>query len=366
MTQPAQPASLPNSGDIRIRPLVHDDLPAVAGLYELVARSGSRTPPPGLAHQFSRTFLDHPWADPELPSFVAEAANGSICGFIGSHSRRFVFDGSPIRVACGGQLVADPTARNRAVGFFLLREFMAAKQDLAITDTAVEATRAMWIRIGGRLSPLESISWFRVFRPVPFVLDQLLGRAAPRHRAAFGDLSMRLARRTEPSGGIAVEPAELVQQLPAIVDSRLRPAYDEPFVEWLFAELAAVESRGTVIARLVRTPRGRVVGWYVYYLRRGGVSDVLQVVAAPRTVDRVLDDLFAHAERSGAALLRGRLEPLLVDALGRRRCLLRYNGGALVHSRDPEILRAIASGEALLTRLDGEWWMGHHLEPFAS
>ena len=108
------------------------------------------------------------------------------------------------------------------------------------------------------------------------------------------------------------------------------------------------------------------MGWFVYYLRRGGVSDVLQVVSAPRAVDRVLDDLFAHAGRSGAALLRGRLEPLLVDALGRRRCVFRYNGGALVHSRDPEILRAIAAGEALLTRLDGEWWMGHHIEPFAS
>jgi hypothetical protein len=92
---------------------------------------------------------------------------------------------------------------------------------------------------------------------------------------------------------------------------------------------------------------------------------VLQVVAARRGVDRVLDDLFAHARRNGAALLRGRLEPSLVDALARRRCVLRYNGAALVHSRHPEILRALGAGEALLTRLDGEWWMGHHLEPFA-
>jgi hypothetical protein len=356
------------AGEARIRPLERDDLPAVASLYERVARSGSPVPAPGLAAHFASTFLDHPWADPELPSLVGESADGSICGFIGSHVRRFVFDGSPIRVACGGQLVADPTARNRAVGFFLLREFMAGEQDLAITDTAVEATRAMWTRIGGRLAPLESISWFRVLRPVSFGVEYLLTRtdAARRVGEATGVAARVEARRREaPVEASTVEPSELVRQLPAIVEARLRPDYDEAFLVWLFAELAAVASRGSLVARLVRTDRGRPAGWYVYYLRRGGLCDVLQVVAARRGVDRVLDDLFAHARRNGAALLRGRLEPSLVDALARRRCVLRYNGAALVHSRHPEILRALGAGEALLTRLDGEWWMGHHLEPFA-
>jgi hypothetical protein len=37
---------------------------------------------------------------------------------------------------------------------------------------------------------------------------------------------------------------------------------------------------------------------------------------------------------------------------------------ALIHSRNIDLLHAVQSGRALLTRLDGEWWMGHHLEPF--
>ena len=53
-----------------IRPLERSDLPAVATLYELVARSGSRTPAPGLERYFEKTFFDHPWADPEIPSLV--------------------------------------------------------------------------------------------------------------------------------------------------------------------------------------------------------------------------------------------------------------------------------------------------------
>ena len=38
---------------------------------------------------------------------------------------------------------------------------------------------------------------------------------------------------------------------------------------------------------------------------------------------------------------------------------------ALIHARDPEVLHAVQAGRALLTRLEGEWWMGHHLEPFS-
>jgi hypothetical protein len=36
----------------------------------------------------------------------------------------------------------------------------------------------------------------------------------------------------------------------------------------------------------------------------------------------------------------------------------------LVHARDPEVTAALALGQALLTRMEGTWWMGHLIEPF--
>jgi hypothetical protein len=36
----------------------------------------------------------------------------------------------------------------------------------------------------------------------------------------------------------------------------------------------------------------------------------------------------------------------------------------LFYSRDPDVLAAISLGKSALTRLDGEYWMGHHTEPF--
>ena len=60
----------------------------------------------------------------------------------------------------------------------------------------------------------------------------------------------------------------------------LYPDYDEEFLEWLFAELARVPRRGRLVAHLVRDEAARTLGWYIYYLRPGWRSEVLQVAAA--------------------------------------------------------------------------------------
>ena len=38
----------------------------------------------------------------------------------------------------------------------------------------------------------------------------------------------------------------------------------------------------------------------------------------------------------------------------------------LVHARDQELAAAPALGQALLTRMEGTWWMGHLVEPFTT
>ena len=145
---------------------------------------------------------------------------------------------------------------------------------------------------------------------------------------------------------------------------RLRPDYDEGYLRWLLAELATVERRGELTARLVRGEGGRVLGWYIAYFPRGGIAQVLQVAAQGDDVGVVLDELFAHASAASVAAVSGRLEPHLVDAVSDRRCIIRRTSKVLVHAKDPEITRAVLAGESFLTRLDGEWWMAPHLDPF--
>ena len=354
-----------------IRPLERADLPEVAQLYELVARSGRSTPAPGLAPYFERVLLDQPWADPEIPSLVHLDEDGAIVAFQGSSVRRARFDGRLIKIACAGQLVAHPAARHRAVGALLLRAYLGGVQALTITDTASDQMRQIWTLCGGEMVHAACIEWLRVLRPLGSAEWYLRERrkAWPRPRAGrlLGALDAAATRRIglvspPPAPDTSAQPLTsrgLVEHLPLIGDHvRLHLDYDERFVSWLFDQLDAVGGLGTPVAHLVREPGGRVLGWYVYLFAPRGVSQVLQVAAADRDVGRVLDHLLYDAWASGTVAVRGRIEPRLLQALSSRRCALRYAGPlALAHSRDVQLLGAIASGRALLTRLDGEWWI---------
>lgn len=361
-----------------LRPCRREDLPRVAALYELVQRSGSRRPPPGLAPYFERTFFDCPWADAEIPSLVYEDEAGAIAGFLGSHVRRVRLDGRLLRLACGGQLVVDPEARARAVGAMLFRAHLHGPQDATFTDGANEIVRRMWELCGGETAWLKALAWTRVLRPARFASGELLGRLGrPSLARRLGALwrpldaiaQLALGRRLAPpkprSRAEPLEPATLLAHLPLVAENaRCRPAYDAAFLEWLFREMAEVKRRGTLVRSLVRDEAGEALGWFVYYLDEG-VSQVMQVAARRNAAGAVLDHLLHDAYVKGAAAVRGRLEPHLASALATHRCLFGWSGAALVHARSPELLGALLSGQSWLERMDGESWMGHHTEAFA-
>jgi hypothetical protein len=79
----------------------------------------------------------------------------------------------------------------------------------------------------------------------------------------------------------------------------------------------------------------------------------------------VIANLVGYARQAGSAAIQGRLEPHLYPFMRARWSVFRRTEWALVHTADPVLLAAIGFGNALLTRLDGEWWMGHHLLPAA-
>jgi hypothetical protein len=362
-----------------IRPLERDDLPEVASLYESISRSGSGMPPQGLAGYFERTLLDHPWADPEIPSLVHLDEHGTVTGFIGSHVRRLSLEGKPVRMACGGQLMSAPAARNRAVGTLLLRRFLAGPQDLTMTDGATEATRRMWRGLGGSIGHLGSITWVRLFdwRSAGEQALERFGMAAwrPVARPALSAVqavanrvaAISLRVKDPQTRAEDLTPRALLEHLPSIAQHRsLCPNYDEPFLAWLFNEMAAVRSRGQLVKRLIRDREDRVLGWYVAYLQRRGLSQVMQIAAKERDTQAVLDHLFHDAQDAGVAALAGQYEPFLFEALAQRwrRCFLHLSANLLVHSRNPEVLTPVLLGQAMITRMDGERWMGHHLEPF--
>jgi hypothetical protein len=352
-----------------IRPLERRDLPEVARLFQRVMRQAEVLDQAETVAFFERTLLDHPWADPEIPSLVHIQDEGRIAGFLGSHVRRLLFDGQPIRAGYVGHLMAAPDSRPRGmVGTLLLRRYLAGPQDASLTDTAGEPTRRMWEGLGGRLLPVRTIGWTRVFRPWELAADRLsnglptvarfVGRVSPVLDRASARTARGLLATSPPAATSEPLTTEaLLRELPTLLKgTRLRPAYDEPFVDWLFAELDRLGPGRRCVRRLVSDAEGTALGWYVYLLAPGGVSHVLELAAPGASIEPVLVDLLHHARVSGSAALHGRLEPSLPQPLSGKRAPLTYRGGALAHSERHDLLDALDAPDSLLTRMDGEWW----------
>lgn len=360
-----------------IRPLERSDVPAVARLFSLVWRGSPDAADPELERFFASTLLDHPWADPELPSFVATDGT-ELVGMIGSNVRRMTFDGRPIRLVCSAHLVAHPRVRGRAVGARLLKALLAGPQELTTTDGATDEMRRLWEAVGGSAVHLGAFSFVRLFKPATLGLDLLLDRKGKRveasplrllpgtlDRLAALVAGSRLAPRAAPATAVTLSPSFVVEHAEDVATARLLPAYDVPYVTWLFDELGRVAARGTLWRDGIA--RGRLwaesvhgdgpLGWYVCHLREGGFCRILQLTARPRAVDDVFTVLSSRARALGAAALYGRLEPQLVAPVTAAGCIVRPSDGRLlVHSRSTEIGTSVRAGDAHLTRLDGEWW----------
>jgi hypothetical protein len=138
----------------------------------------------------------------------------------------------------------------------------------------------------------------------------------------------------------------------------LRPVYTVASMRWLLEQLELKRERGPVRGMALLDRAGMVAGWYLYLANRDGTGDVVQVVAARDRNADVLQALFHDARDQGLVAVTGRGDFGIVAALDQRRARVRRDGPSmLVQSRRPEIMDAIQRGDALLSRLEGEWWM---------
>lgn len=353
-----------------IRNLRPEDIGAVAALFQRAFRDPGTTPPAALEAYLSSLFLDHPWHDPDIVSRVYVGDSGRVEGFLGVHPARFRLGERILRVAVAGSLTVANFARNPTAGARLLRALSQGPQDLTISETANLVSQRLWEAIGGRASPLHSLEWLRLLRPAASALALLprpgWAKALLRPLARAGDrLTGRLGKpylrpdiaAALPAAGRDADDARLAEAIETL--SRrfpLRPDWSAQTLRWFLAQASRKELYGRPVRRVVEGRDGRTIGCYLYHLPPDGIARVLQAVAAPGAEDAVLDDLLTGADRAGAAAIRGRTDPTLMNALMKRRCLFVPRAALVVQTREPELRAAIESGEALVTGLAGESW----------
>ena len=352
-----------------VRVLREDDIPAAVELFERIypqQRWPSRSACEGYFHEI---LFANPWRDAALPSWAA--FDGSrLCGLYAIVPRRMQLRARALRAAVGCQFMVDAGPRRNLVALQLARACLAGPQDLTFADGANDLTRRMWRGVGGMVSMLHSLHWTRPLRPVRYALQLLVRRRTPSLAAAAGALGAlpdALAARLRPNrflhaapqaedGELRVE--DMLAHLPeALRGAALQPAYDQAGLAWLLEQAGRKTRHGSLRARAAREG-GRVIGWYLYYLSRGGAAEVLELAALEGCYERVLTRLLADAWRQGAAAAHGRLDARYAQELSSRHCWFRWDSTwTLLHTRDPEIAQAIHTGEARLGRLEGEWWM---------
>lgn len=348
--------------------LSQNDVAEAAGLFELVERSGTTNASPTLVAAFERTFLNHPWADPELPSLVYRNEHGEIVGFLGSHVRRFHLNGRPVRIAFVGQLVVEASYRRRGVGTLLLRHHFSGPQDASVTDNATDPTRRIWEALGGHTLNRLSLSWVRPLRPFSVAIDHVLRRRGPLRDVARSvgsaldavvtALPQRSFRLADAAGHREpLTPEAFLACFSEIVgEQELVADYDEAFMGWLLRELDGSWGKENVSAKLVRGSENVLEGWFIYYMDRR-IAHVLEIGGTKRALDDILVHVCQDADEMGAIAVTGRFETTLREALDDHLYLLRLSGHALLHSKDNEVATAIAIGRGTFMRSLGEGWM---------
>ena len=357
-----------------ISPFTKDDIPQVAEMYQRLLLQDNPSQR-GLTSQalpdyFEQILFHNPWYDEELPSLVYRGNSGQIIGFLGVTPRPMLWQGQAIRAAISYHLMVEPESRASLAGVRLLKTFFAGPQDLSLTDGAGDVGRKVWEGVGGATARLYSQRWTRILRPTQLALSRL-GRSTPfapvaQALAPLGTLSDAAIARLLPQffpplmsqcSEEELDATTFLCCLPKFVQNRaLQPVYDEYSLPWLFQQAAQMSFHGDLKKVQVRDPRGDVIGWYLYYLRPGETSLVLQLAAKKNAFPELLDHLFAHARRHGAAALIGRLEPQYMQELTEKHCFFHRMGSwTLIHSKHPELLHVVQRGDAFLTGLEGEW-----------
>jgi predicted N-acetyltransferase YhbS len=352
---------------ITIRPFEPGDVPRVAELRRRVFRRSRRTGPGELERYFHVTFFENPWRDPDLPGWVGDE-DGAVVGFVGVIPRPLARGGEALKGAVVSQFFVAPERRG-FVGVRLLQRVMAGPQDLLYHDVVTADVARLWELVGGSVAHACGFAWTRPLRPARHAAAKLgsapLVRGARLAARPLLEAIDSLAARTAPRAGppCTAEPLAdltlIVDALPELAPPRaIRPVYDADRLEWLLARAGERWSGRRIERQVVRAEGGAVAGWFLYLSAGGGTADLLQAHAAPGRHADVLRHLFRHAHRAGAIAVRGRLDAAFLDDLHAAGVSWeRASPGILFHARDPGLLAAALRGDALLSGLDGGWWL---------
>ncbi len=350
-----------------VRHFHREDIPQVIELNTRLFPGSSTLTKERQEEIFNQICFHNPWFDEEISSLVYEDDNGKITGFLGVIPRHMHLNGRTIRMAVSQHLMVD----NVTFGSLqLLKALFSGPQDVTMTDMSVDVVKKLWERLGGLPSYLHSIYWIRPLRPASAAFSYFLGHTRKGNGSpldliatGFDTLTRNFSKSPfrVPDPVTSDEPMNVDQFLQCVSAESsqflLRPNYTAESAQWLFSVLEREERFGRLQRKIVRDGDGNLLGWYIYNLQPYGRSEVLQIGAAPQTITGVIRHLMYDAWNNESIEIAGRLDPRFMKEFSDHHFLFNpAKNWMLIHSGDKEISNAILTGNAFLTRLEGDLW----------
>ncbi len=356
-----------------VRPFVEADIPPVVDLYWRFMRRRDGSAPTGLHPLFHKLYFENPWVDAAYPSLVYEGKNGQVVGFLGIIARKMSLCGQPVRVGYGGNFIVDPNSRGTLAAQRLLGTYLSTKYDIWQTDSANDVSRRLLERIGFRTIPALNLHWLRPLRPSQYAVYALT-------RSSNSAAMKALKFASKPFSALAdlaatkVSASPFHHEIPRLRgedldvetlhqclqefrnDYSMWADYDLDSLRWLLKFMNRGTVRGPLRKIVLRDDKGKTAGWYIYYLKPGGIGEVVQVGSTKRSTKDVLAHLFHDAFTQGVIGLHGVVDRRRMADFSDKGCLFTCRGGwNVAFSRNPEILDVLERGDAFISRLDGEW-----------
>jgi hypothetical protein len=349
-----------------VRKFQKDDIPQIVELNTRLFPESSTLSYDIQKDIFEEACFRNPWFDPDISSLVHIESDGRISGFMAVIHRQMVFEGKLIRVGVSQHMMSE---KSTLASLQLKKQFFNGPQDLSFTDRGVDVSRTIWERLGGVTVYHGSIYWRRPFRPFVFAAsilkknksdaNKILGQIVSAGDVILSNIPFNPLRSPKPSGytrDLTIQ--EFLDSIPRFSSFRkLHPSYDHKSIEWLFYMLEKEKRFGSFRKKAVYDDSDRLLGWYLYNLKTGGRSEVIQIAAEPRTIKQVLAHLYYEAWFEKTVELCGRLDPHFMKEFSDRfNLFIPGRNWMCIHSRNQEIMKAIQAGDAFLSRLEGDLW----------
>jgi len=356
---------------MQVREFFKSDVAEVVTLYWNYLAKRDGPVPAELRTSFTELYFSNPLSDAS-PSFVYQDLSGDVLGFMGVTTRTMLLSGQLVRVGFAGNFVIHPKARSSVAAPSLLGAFIAGDQDLLITDTANDISRHLMQRLRFQTIPELNIHWARPLRASQYLIHGLARGMSP-------SVSAVLRFATKPLWGIVDRLAEstlthsrkakelvyateltVESLLDCLVEFRkgctLQAQYGLEELRWLLRFMQRNRKRGILRGMLLRNGGHKTVGWYLYYAKRGGIGEVVQIGGPPDLSNDIFEHLLEDARAQGVIALHGRADFGRLPELSDLGCFFTCRGGwTLAFTRHSKIMDILRSAKVSLSRLDGEW-----------